>query len=104
MIVSRQVRLTILDDSIHHFLITLFGGKEKVGIFPTSHINAFPSIDPVCIHDDPTSLCLTENPCQTNYRNTSGINDISENIARSDTWQLINVAYQNQRHLLRQCF
>ena len=27
-----------------------------------------------------------------------------ENIARSDTWQLINVAYQNQRHLLRQCF
>ena len=96
MIISWQIRLTILDNGIYHFLITFLGGKEKVSIFTAPHINTFPFIDPVSIHDDSASLCLTENPGQTYYRNTSGINNVSEHISRSDTWKLVNISHKNQ--------
>ena len=104
MIISWQISLAILDDGIHHFLIALFSGKEKVSIFTASHVNAFPLIDPVCIHDDSTSLGLTKNPCQTHYRKAAGINNISEHIACSNTWKLVDISHQNQRHLRPHCF
>ena len=104
MIISRQVHPAILNDGIHHFLIALFSGKEKVWIFSASHINAFPFIDPVCIHNDPAPLCLTENSGQTYNGNTSGINNIPENIACPDTRKLINISHKNKRHLFRQRF
>ena len=50
-------------------------------------------IDPMGIHNDSAALRLAENPCKTDNRYTTGINDISQHISSSNAGQLINISY-----------
>ena len=54
------------------------------------------SVDFMCIHNNIALRSLTENLCQLYYRETATVNNISQDISRSHTGQLILIAYQNQ--------
>lgn len=53
-------------------------------------------IDTVCIDDDETLLRLPKNMGQDRTWHAARINEITQDVAWSDAWQLVDVAHENQ--------
>ena len=103
MIVSRKVLRTIPDNCIYDIFICFLPGKKEIRIFSAPHVYPFAFIDPVCIHNNPASLCLSEDSCQAYHRNFPGRNHVFQHISCTYTGKLIRVSHHNQRHMLRDC-
>ena len=91
MVIPWEVFFAILNQRCHSFFVCLLFRKEKVGIFAAPHINSFPFIYPMGVHDNTASLGLTEDPGKTHHRDPLRIDHITEHISGAYTWKLINV-------------
>ena len=88
-----------VDDGRGYLLGLLALHEEEVGLLAVADVGHPPFVDGVGVHDDTAGLCLTEDTGETDNRNDTGVDDVSEYVAGTDTRQLVHVTDKQQTHV-----
>ena len=94
----RQILYILPVDRIFHI------HEKEIAVPAVGKIRHSAFVDAVGIGDDPAPGSLTENAREADNGKAVRLNEIAQNIACSDTGQLIDITDKNKRHCIRDCF
>lgn len=94
----RQAVFHEVDNLLRHSLRVVVLDEEEIRLLAVADVRESPLVDCVGIHDDTAGLRLAENPCKAYYGNAARIDDVTQHIARSNAWKLVDVAHKDEAH------
>ena len=95
----RQTVADQVDDGRGYLLGLLALHEEEVGLLAVAYVGHPSFVDGVGVHDDTASLCLAEDAGETDNGDDTGVDDVSEYVAGTDTRQLVHVTDKQQAHV-----